>query len=102
MGTLDNIKMLVKHLPERDVKYANKFIEKRQFEDLRDLVDSAIIIVDKNLASQNPKEEYKKINTEKLKQLQAEVYMYCSYLDISDFDNSEEEEFLDFDEEDLY
>lgn len=97
MGTnsLNNIKRLIKSLPTKDIKFAENFIENRDFESLRELVDSAIKRINKSLTSTNPKEEYLNLDMDSLESLLAEVIVYASYLDISEFDNDEEGQFYE-------
>lgn len=94
-NTLSTIKSLIIALPKKDVAFAEKFIAKRDFESLRELVDSAIIRVNKSLATENPKEEYKNIDLDSLESLSAEVSVYLSYLDVSEFDNDEDSKFYE-------
>lgn len=81
--SLDTIKALISNLPEKDIKYANKFITERRILDLKELVDSVIVIVEKKRSSENCPEEYKTINIEELNSLKAEVdsYYSCIYGD---------------------
>lgn len=83
---LNNIRSLIPYLPSKDVAYGNKFLNIRDFESLKDLVDSAIIRTKKNLKSEQPKEEYIKVNLEKLSSLQAEVNIYLLQLQIPEED----------------
>ena len=95
------MKALMCSLPERDIPLGHKFLKERDFDSLKELVDSAIYKVKKNLKSDNPKEEYRKVNLEDLNMLKSEVDMYIIQLEIpeddmydEDFDDCEiEEEF---------
>ena len=88
-------------LPERDIPLGHKFLNERSFDSLKELVDSAIYRVRKSLKSDNPKEEYLKVNLEDLSRLKSEVDMYIVQWEIpeddmydEDFDDCEiEEEF---------
>ena len=60
------------------------------------LVDSALIKVKKGLRKENPKEEYLKINIEKLQTLKAEVDTYYSMLELPE---QEDDIYEDFSEE---
>ena len=77
--TLNNIKKFINYLPSKDVQIGFKFLEKRDFENLKDLVDSAIIRTKKNIKSEFPKQEYLNVDLERLNILKAEVDVY-SYL----------------------
>lgn len=73
---LERIKGLLQYLPQKDIKYANKFISTRDYDSLQSLVGSAIYKIEKNLLSNSPKEEYLSINIEKLNELKAEIDSY--------------------------
>ena len=79
---IDRIRGLIPSLPERDVALGHKFLKDRDFESLKMLVDSAIVKVKKGLRKDNPREEYLKVDTEKLQQLKAEVDAYYSMLEL--------------------
>ena len=95
------MKALMCSLPERDIPLGHKFLNERSFDSLKELVDSAIYKVKKSLKSDNPKEEYLKVNLENLSRLKSEVDMYIVQWEIpeddmynEDFDDCEiEEEF---------
>ena len=95
------MKALMCSLPERDIPLGHKFLKERDFDSLKELVDSAIYKVKKSLKSDNPKEEYLKVNLEDLSRLKSEVDMYIVQWEIpeddmynEDFDDCEiEEEF---------
>ena len=95
------MKALMCSLPERDIPLGHKFLNERNFDSLKELVDSAIYKVKRSLKSDNPKEEYLKVNIEDLSRLKSEVDMYIVQWGIpeddmynEDFDDCEiEEEF---------
>ena len=95
------MKALMCSLPERDIPLGHKFLNERNFDSLKELVDSAIYKVKRSLKSDNPKEEYLKVNLEDLNRLKSEVDMYIVQWEIpeddmydEDFDDCEiEEEF---------
>ena len=95
------MKVLMCSLPERDIPLGHKFLNERNFDSLKELVDSALYKVRRSLKSDNPKEEYLKVNLEDLNRLKSEVDMYIVQLEIpeddmynEDFDDCEiEEEF---------
>ena len=95
------MKALMCSLPERDIPLGHKFLNERSFDSLKELVDSAIYRVKRSLKSDNPKEEYLKVNLEDLSRLKSEVDMYIVQWEIpeddmynEDFDDCEiEEEF---------
>lgn len=74
------IKKLVKHLPERDIPYANVFIQDHNIESLKELVDSAYYLTKKNQAKEKVPREYQDINLEDLMDLKIEVDNYHTLL----------------------
>lgn len=96
------MKALMGSLPERDISLGHKFLNERDFDSLKELVDSAIYKVRKSLRSDNPREEYMKINLEDLSRLKSEVDTYIVQLEISE-DGMCDEDFGDCKiEEELY
>ena len=71
-------------LPERDIPLGNRFLSDRNFESLKELVDSAIYKIKKNLRTDNPREEYLKIDLEDLSKLKLEVDLYLSMIVLSE------------------
>lgn len=69
-------------LPERDIPLGNRFLSDRNFESLKELVDSAIYKIKKNLRTNNPREEYLKIDLEDLSKLKLEVDLYLSMIEL--------------------
>lgn len=74
------IKELVKHLPERDIPYANVFIQDHNIESLKELVDSAYYLTKKNQAKENVPKEFKDVSLEDLMDLKIEVDNYHTLL----------------------
>ena len=93
---VERMKALMDSLPERDIPLGHKFLNERDFDSLKELVDSAIYKVKKSLKSDNPKEEYRKVNLEDLNMLKSEVDMYIIQLEIPEDDMYDED--LDFDD----
>lgn len=90
---VERIKALMDALPERDIPLGHKFLNSRDFDSLKELVDSAIYKVKRSLfRSINPKEEYLKINLEDLNRLKSEVDTYVVQLELSEY-NSDNDEF---------
>lgn len=92
---IDRIKYLLSSLPEKDIHFGHRFLEDRDFESLKDLVDSAIYIVRKNLKCEEPKEEYVNIDLGNLSMLKSEVDLYMDQLitvDCSIIDNYEDDD----------
>ena len=96
------MKALMCSLPERDIPLGHKFLKERDFDSLKELIDSAIYKVRKSLKSDNPKEEYLKVNLEDLSRLKSEVDMYIVQWGIPD-DDMYNEDFDDYEiEEEFY
>ena len=93
---VERMKALMDSLPERDIPLGHKFLNERDFDSLKELVDSAIYKVKKSLKSDNPKEEYRKVNLEDLNMLKSKVDMYIIQLEIPEDDMYNED--LDFDD----
>lgn len=82
MVTVERIKGLTHHLPEGDDNLAVRFIEVRDFESLKELVDSAIIRTKRSVVSINPSEKCTKVDLDALRELKASVDEYVDQLDI--------------------
>lgn len=85
------IQKLISSLPERDINLGYKFVQNREFESLKELVDSAIVKVRKGLKKENPREEYLKVDLDLLNELKVEVDEYCVSLGIDlcdDYDDA--------------
>ena len=102
ISPVKKITALCKYLPEKDKFYADSFIIRRDFVSLRDLVNSDITKVEKNLAKETPNEELLKIDVDKLRKLLTIIDDYLILLgeDMSEFNtgedfNEEVEEYID-------
>ena len=93
---VERMKALMDSLPEKDIPLGHKFLNERDFDSLKELVDSAIYKVKKSLKSDNPKDEYMKVNLEDLNMLKSEVDMYIIQLEIPEDGMYDED--LDFDD----
>ena len=83
---VERMKALMCSLPERDIPLGHKFLNERDFDSLKELIDSAIYKVRRSLKSDKPKEEYLKVNLEDLSRLKSEVDMYIVQLEIPEDD----------------
>lgn len=94
---LERIKQYSVHLSQKDKAYADRFINNREFEQLKELVDSAIIKTKKGKRDNKP--QYLDIDLDALEVLKVEVdnYLICIFgkqeesFEIDDEDNYEEE-----------
>ena len=82
MRPIERIRKLLDSLPESDVNLGEQFIQSRDFESLKDLVDSAIFKTRKNIKSENPKQEYLEVDLTELSNLKAEVDVYLAQLEV--------------------
>ena len=80
--TLKNIKKFINYLPSKDVQVGFKFLEQRDFDKLKELVDSALIRTKRNLKTDNPKQEYLNVDLDSLNILKAEVDIYVFQLNL--------------------
>ena len=82
MNSVERMRKLLGSLPESDVNLGEQFIQSRDFESLKDLVDSAIFKTRKNVKSENPKQEYLEVDLTELSNLKAEVDVYLAQLEV--------------------
>lgn len=97
MEPVERIKRLTQYLPKGDIALAHTFIDSRDFESLKDLVDSAIFKTRKNIKSENPKQEYLDVDLTELSNLKAEVDVYLTQLEVpsNEWEEDIEEEYYD-------
>lgn len=88
----NKIKKLISELPKRDIFLGYKFLEKRDFDSLKELVDSALIRTKKNLKTADPKEEYLRVDLDGLNTLKAEIDLYVMSIDLPEEDNYTEDD----------
>lgn len=82
MKPIERMRKLLNSLPKSDITLGEQFIQSRDFESLKDLVDSAIYKTRKNIRSENPKEEYLEVDLTELSNLKAEVDVYLTQLEV--------------------
>lgn len=87
---LDKIRRLSKSLPEGDIKFAEKYIENREFDKLLEIVESDIYMVQQNKLVEHPKEKFANINLEELLGLKSAVDEYMSFLEIPDSSDNDD------------
>lgn len=88
--TLKNIKKFINYLPSKDVQIGFKFLEQRDFDKLKELVDSALIRIKRNLRTDNPKQEYLNMDLDSLNILKAEVDIYVFQLNLPEIEENNE------------
>lgn len=87
---IEKIKSLIEYLCKKDRDIAKSLINNRKFTDLKDLVDSSIIIYERNLDKESPREELLSLNRPGLLQLKSVVDDFIFIID-PDYDLLEEE-----------
>lgn len=73
----ERIHSLIPFLPKKDIVLGYKFLEKRDFESLAELVDSALFKIKNNIKKENPKKEYLDIDLAAINELKVEVDLYA-------------------------
>ena len=73
-NTVKKIEQLIPYLPGKDKDIANKLLSKRDFEGLRDLTWSSLVIAEKKLNLEVIPEKYKNVDLDKLRNL----YLICA------------------------
>lgn len=76
------MRKLLNSLPKSDITLGEQFIQSRDFESLKDLIDSAIFKTKKNIKNKNPKQEYLDVDLTELSNLKAEVNVYLNQLEV--------------------
>lgn len=74
---LEQIKDLIKFLPEKDIKYAELFLSNREFDKLKEIVKSDIYLIE-----HDTQDKYLGINLEGIYRLEEAVDDYTALLDI--------------------
>lgn len=75
------IKELLDCLPKSEIYYAEKYYNLRDFQSLKEIIDSTIYKIRKNLGSDSIKDEYLSIDLDDIYTLQAKVAEYLLLLD---------------------
>lgn len=74
---LEQIKDLIKFLPEKDIKYAKLFLSNREFDKLKEIVKSDIYLIE-----HDTQDKYLGINLEGIYRLEEAIDDYTALLDI--------------------
>ena len=81
----------IKCLPDKDAKLCAKFLKTRNFEGIKDIVESCLVMKRKDDSKEFHKEKWILVDRNKLELLALNVSDYISYLGISDtFEEMEE------------
>lgn len=95
---LQKIKSLIPYLPSKDANLANKFIEKHDYESLKDLTWSFYSVVENSIEKEDNK--YSNINLDKIRELAVladEYYSLVYQEEIEEARNEPYDEFIDYD-----
>ena len=107
MRAVERMRKLLNNLPKSDQTLGEQFLQCRDFESLKDLVDSAIYMVRKHRARRDeigetpPKQEYLDVDLTELSNLKAEVDVYLTQLEIPT-NEWDDEEIIEDDYEEEY
>lgn len=94
MKEIDKIRELIDSLPMSDIPIGKAYLNIRDFYNLQELVNSAIIRIDNNLKTENPRHDYLCIDMGDLNTLNQLITSYRSQI------IGEEEEFINSDIDD--
>lgn len=81
---IDRMSVLIPSLPEKDIPLGHKFLRDRDFDSLKELVDSAIYKVKKSRSNESSKDKYSEVNLEDLSKLKSEVDLYIIRINPTD------------------
>ena len=94
---LENIKRLIPYLPKGDIKFANKFLEERNYESLKELTWSSLERLEKAYRKEVLPEKYQNIDIDKVRELAIECFDYYYLLYPEELDEG-----IDYNEEEDY
>ena len=94
---LEKIRSLVPYLPKGDIKFANKFLEERDYEQLKELTGSALERLEKAYRKDVLPDKYKDIDVDKVRELAIECWDYYYLLYPEELE--EEEQYNDVEED---
>lgn len=78
-------------LPPKDTKLCSGFLENRDFEKLRDIVESCLVMKKRDDYRSIHRDKWVNVDRGQLEQLTLDVREYTSYLDLSDISNDLDE-----------
>ena len=81
------IKQGLQCLPPKDTELCGQFLKNRDFEKLRDIVESCLIMKKRDDHRDVHKDKWVNVDRGQLEQLTLDVREYTSYLDLSDISN---------------
>lgn len=72
----------LQYLPPNDIELCNQFLKQRDFEKLRDIVESCLIMKKRDDCKKFHKKKWLDIDRGQLEKLYLDVIEYTSYLDL--------------------
>lgn len=81
------IKQGLQCLPPKDTELCSGFLENRDFEKLRDIVESCLVMKKRDDCRSVHRDKWVNVDRGQLEQLTLDVREYTSYLDLSDISN---------------
>lgn len=85
------IKQGLQCLPPKDTELCSQFLEDRDFEKLREVVESCLIMKKRDDHRNVHRDKWVSVDRSQLEQLTLDVREYTSYLDLSDISNDLDE-----------
>lgn len=85
------IKQGLQCLPPKDTELCSGFLENRDFEKLRDIVESCLVMKKRDDHRSVHRDKWVNVDRGQLEQLTLDVREYTSYLDLSDISNDLDE-----------
>ena len=76
VNEIDKIKELLKALPDKDIPKGEKFLNNRNWESLKELINSAIVRINRSIVKDLPEIDLRYVNVDKLWQLKETVDYY--------------------------
>ena len=94
---LKTIKSLIPYLPKGDIPFANRFLEKRDYDSLKELTSSALQRLENAMKKDVLPDKYKGVDIDKVRDLAVEVWEYYYLLYPEELE--EQEDFNDGEED---
>lgn len=95
---LHKINALIPYLPKRDIGYAQKFVAKRDWESLKDLTWSSLLLVEAALKRDVPPAKYANLNIDKIRELALLCNEYYYLIYPEELEDRDDDKYDDSDE----
>lgn len=91
---LQQINTLIPNLPTKDAELAKKFVEKKDWESLKDLTWSSLQIIEAAYEKENVPAKYQNLDLDKIRELAlvCDEYYYLIYPEVDEIEDDFEEE----------